>query len=137
VPRACGDRGAVINFRHVVGPLLRKPGAFVNYQHREQLYPSVEYRGAYDRLVADHGERPGIIEYLHLLNLAMEHTVETVQKAMALWMAGGRKWRAADVRATLRPALVVVPELADLSPELISYDELLNRRTESEVVHVD
>jgi len=41
------------------------------------------------------------------------------------------------VRATLRPALVVVPELAPLSPELISYDELLNRRTESEVVHVD
>jgi hypothetical protein len=137
VPRACGDRGAVINFRHVVGPLLRKPGAFVNYQHREQLYPSVKYRGAYDRLVADHGERPGIIEYLHLLNLAIEHTVEAVQKAMAVWMAGGRKWRAADVRATLRPALVVVPELAALSPELISYDELLNRRTESEVVHVD
>jgi hypothetical protein len=137
VPRACGDRGAVINFRHVVGPLLRKPGAFVNYQHREQLYPSLKYREAYDRLVADHGERPGIIEYLHLLNLAMEHTVEAVQKAMAVWMTGGRKWRAADVRATLRPALVVVPEVAALSPELISYDELLNPRIESEVVHVD
>jgi transposase len=99
VPRARGDRGAVINFRHVVGPLLRKPGAFVNYQHREQLYPSVEYRAAYDRLVADHGERPGIIEYLHLLNLAIEHTVEGVQRAMAVWMAGTRKWRAAEVRA--------------------------------------
>ena len=137
VPRACGKRGAVINFRHVVGPLLRKPGAFVNYQHREQLYPSVEYRGAYDRLVADHGQRPGIIEYLHLLNLAMEHTVEAVQAAMASWMAGARKWRAADVRATLTPALVVVPQLAALSPELISYDELLNRPTENEeVVHV-
>jgi hypothetical protein len=137
LPRACGKRGAVINFRHVVGPLLRKPGAFVNYQHREQLYPSVEYRGAYDRLVADHGERPGIIEYLHLLNLAMEHTVEAVQGAMASWMAGGRKWRAADVRATLTPALVVVPELAALSPELVSYDELLNRPSESEeVAHV-
>ena len=73
VPRSCGDRGAVIKLP--VGPLLRKPGAFVNYQHREQLYPSVEYRAAYDRLVADHGERPGIIEYLHLLNLAVEHTV--------------------------------------------------------------
>jgi hypothetical protein len=138
VPRACGDRGAVINFRHVVGPLLRKPGAFVNYQHREQLYPSVEYRGAYDRLVADHGQRPGIIEYLHLLNLAMEHTVEAVQRAMAVWMAGARKWRAVDVRATLRPALVVVPPLAALSPELISYDELLHRPTENEeVAHVD
>ena len=56
---------------------------------------------------------------------------------MASWMAGGRKWRAAVVRATLTPALVVVPELAALSPELVSYDELLNRPSESEeVAHV-
>ena len=137
VPRARGDRGAVINFRHVVGPLLRKPGAFVNYQHREQLYPSVEYRAAYDRLVADHGERPGIIEYLHLLNLAVEHTVDAVQAAMAPWMSGDRKGRAADVRSTLTPALVVVPQLATLTPELMSYDELLNRPTgNEEVAHV-
>ena len=134
VPRACGDRGAVINFRHVVGPLLRKPGAFLNYQHREQLYPTVAYRAAYDRLVADHGERPGIIEYLHLLNVAMEHTVEAVQTAMAPWMTGSRKWRAVDVRATLTPALVVVPQLAALTPELISYDELLNRPVDNEEV---
>ena len=130
VPRSCGDRGAVINFRHVVGPLLRKPGAFVNYQHREQLYPTVGYRGAYDRLVEDHGERPGIIEYLHLLNLAVEHTVEAVERAMAPWMSEARKWRATDVRGRLAPALVVVPEVAVLWPELMSYDELLNRRTE-------
>jgi hypothetical protein len=117
--------------------LLRKPGAFVNYQHREQLYPSVEYRAAYDRLVADHGERPGIIEYLHLLNLAIEHTVEGVQRAMAVWMAGTRKWRAAEVRAALKPALVVVPQLAALSPELISYDELLKGPSpKEEVAHV-
>jgi hypothetical protein len=41
------------------------------------------------------------------------------------------------VRATLTPARVVVPQLAALSPELISYDELLDRATEhEEVVHV-
>lgn len=134
VPRACGDRGAVIDFRHLVGPLLRKPGAFVNYQHREQLYPSVAYRGAYDRLVADHGERPGVIEYLHLLTLAMEHTVAAVETALAAWMTGARKWRASDVRATLTPALVFVPLLAALAPELLSYDELLNRPTPNEEV---
>jgi hypothetical protein len=137
VPRACGDRGAVINFRHVVGPLLRKPGAFGNYQHREQLYPTVEYRAAYDRLVADHGQRPGTIEYLHVLKLAMEHTVEAVQAVLAPWMTGAKKWRAAEVRATLTAAVVVVPELAALSPELISYDELLNHSDENgEVAHV-
>ena len=137
VARACGDRGAVINFRHVVGPLLRKPGAFANYQHREQLYPTLEYRAAYDRLVADHGQRAGTIEYLHVLKLAMEQTVEAVQTVMVPWMSGAKKWRAADVRATLTPAVVSVPELAALSPELISYDALLNHPGENEeVVHV-
>ena len=49
-------------------------------------------------------------------------------------LTGSRKWRAADVRATLTPALVVVPQLAALSPELISYDELLNRPVDNEEV---
>ncbi len=52
-------------------------------------------------------------------------------------MTGTRKWRAADVRTKLTPARVVVPQLAALSPELISYDELLNRPTQNEeVAHV-
>jgi len=138
VARVCGDRGAAINFRHVVGPLLRKPGAFVNYQHREQLYPTAQYRAAYDRLVEDHGERPGVIEYLHLLNLAVEYTVEAVQGAMAPWMKGTKKWRAAEVRSMLAPGSVRVPELAALSPELASYDQLLNPSTPGEEVkHVN
>lgn len=135
LPRARG-RGAVINFRDVVGPLLRKPGAFLNYQHREQLYPTVAYRAGYDRLVQDHGQRPGVIEYLHLLNLAVEYTVERVEAAMAPWMAGARKWRASDVRAALAPSGVEVPCVAVLSPELASYDRLLSSPAMEEVVHV-
>ena len=30
------------------GPLLRKPGAFLQYRHREALYPSVTFRAAFD-----------------------------------------------------------------------------------------
>jgi transposase len=135
LPRARG-RGAVINFRDVVGPLLRKPGAFLNYQHREQLYPTVAYRAGYDRLVQDHGQRPGVIEYLHLLNLAVDYTVETVEAAMAPWLAGARMWRANDVRAALAPAPVAVPCVAVLSPELLSYDQLLSSQSMEEVAHV-
>ena len=131
LPRVRGDRGAVINFRHVVGPLLRKPGAFLNYQHREQLYPTSTYRAAYDRLVADHGQRLGVIEYLHLLKLAADHTVEAVEQAMSSWLASWKKWRAAEVRASLVADPVVVPQMAALSPELGSYDQLLGRTGEA------
>jgi len=134
LPRARGDRGAVINFRDVVGPLLRKPGAFLNYQHREQLYPTVAYRGAFDRLVRDHGQRPGVIEYLHLLKLAMDHTVEKVETTMAAWMAGSRKWGAAEVRASLAPEQVQVPLVAELAPDLAGYDQLLSGSEDSQEV---
>src|SRR5215213_7815909 len=139
LPRAGGDRGAVINFRHLIGPLLRKPGAFLNYQHREQLYPMVAYRAAFDRLVEAHGERLGVIEYLHVLKLAADHTLEGVEAALALWMAKPGKWRASDVRGVVAPTVVQMPDLAALSPDLAGYDELLGRNSEpsQEVVHVD
>ena len=130
LPRQNGDRGAQIDFRHVVGPLLRKPGAFRNYQHREALYPSTVYRVAYDTLVEAHGDRGGVIEYLQVLKLAAELGVETVAVRLETRMAQAGKWRAAELAgATGREA---PPELNPLTPELASYDLLL----ESEVSDV-
>lgn len=135
LPRMRG-RAVAINFRDVVGPLLRKPGAFANYQYREQLYPTAAFRAAYDRLVEDHGMRPGVIEYLHLLKLAVEYTVDAVEGALRGCLARGGKWRAADVRSTLAPASTAVPLLAELSPELLSYDGLLSSSTREEAAYV-
>ena len=52
-------RQAVIDYRHVIQALLRKPGAFARYHYREELFPSSTYRRAYDRLVQDHGMGAG------------------------------------------------------------------------------
>lgn len=135
LPRSRG-RQTVINFRDVVGPLLRKPGAFAHYQHREQLYPTGVYRSACDRLVQDHGQRPGVIEYLHLLKLAADHTVPAVEKALEPKLASEKKWWAADVRAALTPTPIAVPSVATLSPDLSSYDALLSPSVGEEVAHV-
>jgi len=132
LPRLRGDRGALVDFRHVIGPLLRKPGAFIHYRHREALYPSTVYRAAHDRLVADHGERPGVIEYLHLLKLAAEETVEKVEAVLREQLTGPGKWRAVQVREQLSPAARKVIELAGLTPCLKAYDALLK----GEVAHV-
>ena len=34
LPRVRGKSGAGVDFRHVIGPLPRKPGAFLQYRHR-------------------------------------------------------------------------------------------------------
>jgi hypothetical protein len=132
LPRMRGDRKAHVDFRHVISALLRKPGAFNNYRHREALYPSVVFRSACDRLIADHGERPGIIEYLQVLKLAAEEGVEKVEPVLKHQLTRAGKWRAKEMRDQLAPPARRVLELPDLAPSLSAYDALLK----GEVAHV-
>jgi hypothetical protein len=132
LPRIRGDRGCGVDFRHVISGLLRKPGAFLHYRHREALYPSAVFRAAYDRLVADHGERPGVIEYLHVLKLAAEETVGKVEALLEVQLKLSGKWRAKQLREQLVPASQTIIELSALTPSLSAYDQLLK----GEVAHV-
>jgi len=54
LPRHGGDRGAVIDFRHLITWLVRKPGAFAQYRWREAMFPSMPFRAAYDHLCRLH-----------------------------------------------------------------------------------
>ncbi|MGA1731069.1 MAG: IS21 family transposase [Steroidobacteraceae bacterium] len=132
LPRLRGDRGALVDFRHVVEPLLRKPGAFANYRHRQALYPGVEFRAAHDRLEADHGQRSGVIEYLQLLKLAADQGVEAVRELLPCFLERKGKWRVTQLRELLAPPERKIVELQAPEPSLADYDLLL----EQEVAHV-
>jgi hypothetical protein len=102
--------------------------------HREELFPASSFRLAYDRLVADHGERAGRLEYLHLLRLAAELGEAAISSLVSECSGPGHpgKWRVADLRRYLGMTQgPTVPEL-QLQPELASYDALLS----GEVRHV-
>lgn len=127
LPRLRGDRGGLVDFRHVIGQLLRKPGAFANYRHRQALYPSTSFRAAYDRLVSEHGERQGVIEYLQVLKVAADESVEKVEPVIQSLLAQPGKWWAKEVRAQVVPQEKKVIELSALTPSLEAYDALLER----------
>jgi hypothetical protein len=132
LPRLRGDRGALVDFRHVITGLLRKPGAFIHYRHREALYPSTVFRAAFDRLVSDHGERLGVIQYLQVLKLAAEETVQKVESLLENQLKLSGKWHTKQLREQLAPPSPKVMELPALMPSLKAYDLLLER----EVAHV-
>ena len=67
--RVHGEREANVNYRHVIGSLVRKPGAFARYRFREQLFPTRHFRLAYDALKRWRGERADV-EYVRILHLA-------------------------------------------------------------------
>ena len=49
--RGCAVQRTIgIDYRHIIGSLVRKPGAFARYRFREELFPSLTFRAAYDAL---------------------------------------------------------------------------------------
>src|SRR3990172_859276 len=67
--RLRGRGKARIDYRHVIGSLVRKPGAFENYRYREEMFPSTVFRQAYDQLVND-DSRHASRRYLEILEWA-------------------------------------------------------------------
>ena len=45
-------RGHVVDYRHVIHALRRKPMALLNLVYRDQLFPREAYRHAWDALIA-------------------------------------------------------------------------------------
>ena len=127
LPRHCGDRGVVLDYRHVIDHLLRKPGAFERYRYREQLFPSLAFRQAYDHLRAQQGQRAGAVEYLRLLKLASEVGESDIEVMLADFLSPPYPpWSVDQLRDILAPRPRPCLELAALVPECRSYDALLN-----------
>jgi len=124
--RLRGDRRHRIDYRHVIWSLVRKPGAFARYVYREEMFPSLTFRRAYDAIV---GDRPGVkadLEYLRILHLAASTLESDVEAALELLLAEGQDVTGDAVKAITSGA--DKPEVPDLDPgpiDLASYDELL------------
>jgi hypothetical protein len=123
MPRLRKEDEHRIDYRHVIGWLVRKPGAFARYRYREDLYPTVTFRRAYDALVRLHGERADV-EYLRILHLAAtvgEARVGDVLLAV-LDQAGGFDY--VTVQAQVAPPVLTVPVIHIPMPDLSVYDAL-------------
>ena len=102
----------------------RKPGAFARYRHREELFPDATYRAAHDKLVRDHGQRPGELEDLRLLELTAELGSSAVAGRLSeLVGAAVPPWRTEGLRQCLCPSLMVT--LVEAPVNLAVYDALL------------
>ena len=123
-PRATG-RQPRIDYRHIIASLVKKPGAFVRYLYREELFPRPAFRQAYDRLVASE-ERTASARYLRLLALAAELGEDRLAAAIGAALRAGELPLADALETQLRePAPAAPAALAVFTPELASYDALL------------
>jgi hypothetical protein len=123
--RLHGRGGHRVNYRHVIWSLVQKPGAFALYRYREDLFPSLAFRRAYDVLQDKHAGRKADLEYLRILHLAASTLEADVEATLDQLLAGGGLSSAEQVKALVKPARPDVPELAVPEVDLRSYDALL------------
>ena len=124
MPRIRGEGGARIDYRHVIWSLVRKPGAFARYRYREELFPTLTFRRAYDRLRKSRGDRADL-DYVRILHLAASTMEVTVESALADLLARGAAVDYEAVRALAQPERPRLPEVTIPPPDLTTYDRLL------------
>jgi len=116
-----------IDYRHVIWSLVRKPGGFARYVYREEMFPSLVFRVAYDAIQAARPGTKGDLEYLRILHLAASTMEADVAAALAQLQAAGAPVTVDAVKALAAPAAAVaVPALAAMTVDLTEYDALLD-----------
>jgi hypothetical protein len=124
LPRLRGDSPHRVDYRHVIWSLVRKPGAFACYRFREDLFPTLVFRRAYDALRQGRGERADV-EYVRILHLAAASGEAAVGRALDTLLAEPGRLDYATVKALVQPEQVEVPDVHIAAPDFAEYDALL------------
>ena len=127
VPRLRGKNRHLINYRHVIDQLRRKPGAFENYRYREEMFPGSCFRVAYDELKERHTQQVAAREYLKILMLAAKES-ETAVAAALTELCGRQPITAEAVEELVRAQQLPSPvtEVGVVAVDLACYDRLLS-----------
>ena len=139
MPRLIGKNQQYIDFRHVIDSLVRKPGAFMHYRYREHMFPSVEFRKAFDVLTTEIGEAGAIRVYLRLLQVAKQEGLASIDPFIARILVGFDGMTKKSLLAMLDAIQTIVPatvfeefqvEVPDLKPydDLLPHKEVLNEQ---------
>ena len=132
LPRLRGSGKHLINYRHIIDWLVRKPGAFEDYRYREDLFPTTRFRIAYDTL-NKHGS--GAKRYLKILELAARKSESAVDDALRDLIDRGCEIDPGVVEQFVDDRLKPrgETEVEVVIPALSMYDGLLSRDRHEEV----
>ena len=121
-----GRHGHVVDYRHVIHSLRRKPMALLNLVYRDALFPRPPYRLAWERLLAAGDARTACRIMVALLGLAHDRACEAdLATALAEQMQHGGLPDLAVLGIRFEPSPLTLPDVAVDLPPAASYDVLL------------
>jgi hypothetical protein len=117
--------GHVVDYRHVIHALRKKPMALPNLVYRDQLFPSPAYRKAFEALLAEVGDKRACKVTVELLALAHDRGCEAeLAQTIDAELDAGRLPDLAALRERFAPNPALVPVIAVELVPLNTYDEL-------------
>jgi len=124
-PGRDGKHGHVIDYRHVIHALRRKPMALLNLVYRDQLWPRDAYRHMFDHLCERLSERAACKLMVELLSIAHERGCEA-QLATLLTedLTADRVPELKVLRERFAPDLASLPEVSVHLAPLTVYEAL-------------
>jgi transposase len=127
MPRQFGNGKEIIDFRHVIDSLIRKPGAFANYKYVNHMYPTTRFRMAYDQLLSRTTQRSAVKQYLKLLHAAKHEGLDRVDDVLRSFLTCGKTIDADEIllAVTAQTQIPLPTEIHVEATDLSVFDSLL------------
>jgi hypothetical protein len=124
-PQANGKHGHVVDYRHVIHALRRKPMALLNLVYRDQLFPRVAYQRAFEALLSASGEKQACRTIVGLLALAHDQACEAeLAETIDTELAAGRPPDLDKLGRRFASHPATLPDVTVALAPLYLYDEL-------------
>lgn len=125
-PGPSGKHGQVVDYRHVIHSLRKKPMALLGLVYRDQLFPREAYRRTFEALLEALPERQACRTTVELLALAHERCCESeLADHLSACLQAGLLPDIAELRERFAPDPGRLPKVVVELASLDSYDALL------------
>jgi hypothetical protein len=124
-PHSDRKHGHVVDYRHVIHALRRKPMALLNLVYREQLFPRRAYQHAFEALLASDTEKRACRTMVGLLALAHDRACEgELGEAIDAELDAGKLPDLDILGRRFAPDPAAIPDITVVLVPLHLYDEL-------------
>lgn len=133
--KRANERAYVIDYRHVVTSLVRKPGAFRQLSYRDALHPSTVFRQAWERIDREQPHALAPRRYLEFLRLAAVHGEPAISDWLSTALGCPQHLDPARCETSLnthRLAATDAPAVQISSHDLSNYDHLIPASSHTE-----
>ena len=126
-----GKHGYVVDYRHIIHSLRRKPMALLNLVYRAQLFPRDAYRLTFDRLIEGMAEKQACRLMVEILSLAHDRSCEAELAAvLTVELEADRLPNMAMLRVRFAPDPAALPGVVVRLAPLSDYEILLSSQLE-------